>query len=133
MTTMEREITGPGGRTLLVHEAGDPDGALVVYHHGTPQNGLMLETWKDHAAMSGVRLVSYDRPGYGGSTPQPGRTVADAAGDVAAIADALGAERFATFACPAAGPTRLPAPRCWAIASPPPRCSARSRPSPPRA
>src|SRR5215213_9309949 len=94
MTTMEREITGPGGRTLLVHEAGDPDGALVVYHHGTPQSGLMLESWEDHAATSRVRLVSYDRPGYGGSTPQPGRTVADAAVDVAAIAAALGAARL---------------------------------------
>jgi pimeloyl-ACP methyl ester carboxylesterase len=107
MTTMEREITGPGGRTLLVHEAGDPDGALVVYHHGTPQNGLMLESWEDHAATSRVRLVSYDRPGYGGSTRQPGRTVADAAGDVAAIADALGAERFATFGASGGGPHAL--------------------------
>jgi pimeloyl-ACP methyl ester carboxylesterase len=107
MTTMEREISGPGGRTLLVHEAGDPDGALVVYHHGTPQNGLMLESWKDHAATSRVRLVSYDRPGYGGSAPQPGRAVADAAGDVAAIADALDAERLATFGASGGGPHAL--------------------------
>jgi len=107
MTTMEREISGPGGRTLLVHEAGDPDGALVVYHHGTPQNGLMLESWKDHAATSRVRLVSYDRPGYGGSALQPGRAVADAAGDVAAIADALDAERLATFGASGGGPHAL--------------------------
>jgi len=107
MTTTEREIRGPGGRTLLVHEAGDPDGALVVYHHGTPQNGLMLESWKDHAATSRVRLVSYDRPGYGGSAPQPGRAVADAASDVAAIADALDAERLATFGASGGGPHAL--------------------------
>jgi pimeloyl-ACP methyl ester carboxylesterase len=107
MSTMELEISGPGGRTLLVHEAGDPDGALVVYHHGTPQNGLMLERWKGHAARSGIRLVSYDRPGYGGSAPQPGRAVADAAGDVAAIADALDAERLATFGASGGGPHAL--------------------------
>ena len=107
MTTMEREISGPGGRTLLVHEAGDPDGALVLYQHGTPQNGLMLESWKVHAATSRVRLVSYDRPGYGGSAPQPGRAVADAAGDVAAIADALDAERLATFGTSGGGPHAL--------------------------
>jgi pimeloyl-ACP methyl ester carboxylesterase len=107
MTTIERGISGPEGRTLLAHEAGDPDGALVVYHHGTPQNGLMLESWKAHAAASGVRLVSYDRPGYGGSAPQPGRAVADAAADVAAIADALEAERFATFGASGGGPHAL--------------------------
>jgi pimeloyl-ACP methyl ester carboxylesterase len=107
MTTTEREISRPGGRKLLVHEAGDPDGALVVYHHGTPQNGLMLERWNAHAAASGVRLVSYDRPGYGGSAPQPGRAVADAAADVAAIADALEAERFATFGASGGGPHAL--------------------------
>jgi pimeloyl-ACP methyl ester carboxylesterase len=105
--TTTRRINGPGDRTLLVHEAGDPDGALVVYHHGTPQNGLMLESWKDHAAAKRLRLVSYDRPGYGGSTPQPGRLVADAAGDVAAIADALGAERFATFGASGGAPHAL--------------------------
>ena len=107
MSTTEREISGPGGRTLLVHEAGDQDGALVVYHHGTPQNGLMLESWIDHAATSRVRLVSYDRPGYGGSAPRPGRAVADAAGDVAAIADALDAERLATFGASGGGPHAL--------------------------
>jgi pimeloyl-ACP methyl ester carboxylesterase len=107
MTTLEREIRGPGGRALLVHEAGDPDGALVVYHHGTPQNGLMLESWEAHAATSRVRLVSYDRPGYGGSAPQPGRAVADAASDVAAIADALDAARLATFGASGGGPHAL--------------------------
>jgi len=43
----------------------------------------------------GVRMVAYDRPGYGRSDPQLGRSIADAAADIAAIADELGFERFA--------------------------------------
>jgi pimeloyl-ACP methyl ester carboxylesterase len=43
----------------------------------------------------GVQLISYDRPGYGGSERSPGRRVSDAVQDVAAIADALGLETFA--------------------------------------
>jgi pimeloyl-ACP methyl ester carboxylesterase len=43
----------------------------------------------------GTRLITYDRPGYGGSDRQPGRRVADVVQDVAAVADALGLERFA--------------------------------------
>ena len=53
---------------------------------------------------NGLRWVSYDRPGYGGSGPHDGRTVASAAADVAAIADALGIGRFAVFGHSGGGP-----------------------------
>jgi pimeloyl-ACP methyl ester carboxylesterase len=56
---------------------------------------------------AGLRLLSYDRPGYGGSTPQPGRTMADTATDVAAIADALGVDRFALWGTSGGGPQAL--------------------------
>jgi pimeloyl-ACP methyl ester carboxylesterase len=52
----------------------------------------------------GLRLVSYDRPGYGGSSPQPGRTVADCAGDVRAICAALSIDRLATWGISGGGP-----------------------------
>ena len=107
MTAATRMIEGPGGRTLQIHEAGDPDGPLVVFHHGTPCDGLMPAAWIAHAAATGIRLVSYDRPGYGGSGPQRARTVASAAADVAAIAAALGAERLATFGLSGGGPHAL--------------------------
>jgi pimeloyl-ACP methyl ester carboxylesterase len=55
----------------------------------------------------GVFLVSYDRPGYGASTRVPGRRVSDAATDVAAIADALGLERFAIVGRSGGGPHAL--------------------------
>jgi pimeloyl-ACP methyl ester carboxylesterase len=80
-----------------VAEAGDPDGLPVLTHHGTPGAGLLFDAWHMDASVRGLRLLSYDRPGYGGSARDPGRTVASAAADAAAIADGLGFERFATW------------------------------------
>jgi pimeloyl-ACP methyl ester carboxylesterase len=54
-----------------------------------------------------VQLISYDRPGYGGSTPQAGHTVGDAAGDVQAIAEDLGLERLAVWGFSGGGPYTL--------------------------
>jgi len=100
-------VAAPDGRTLNVHEAGDPAGPMILYHHGTPMNGALFAAWAQDAAARGARLVGYDRPGYGGSTPHPGRTVADAAADAAAIADALGVQRFATWGISGGGPHAL--------------------------
>lgn len=44
-----------------------------------------------------IRLLSYDRPGYGGSSPRPGRRIGDAADDVAAICGALDLDRVAIY------------------------------------
>jgi pimeloyl-ACP methyl ester carboxylesterase len=51
--------------------------------------------------------VTYSRPGYGDSTRHAGRSVADCAGDVAAIADQLGFERFHTVGWSGGGPHAL--------------------------
>jgi pimeloyl-ACP methyl ester carboxylesterase len=59
------------------------------------------------AEQDGIRLISFDRPGYGGSTPRPGRTVADIAQDTEAVADAVGAKRFATWGISGGGPHAL--------------------------
>ena len=100
-------LTLPDGRTLATYDAGDSSGPAVVFHHGTPMSGKPFD---DHAALAtelGFRLVSYDRPGYGESTRAPGRSVADVAADVAAVADALGIERFATWGLSGGGPHAL--------------------------
>lgn len=91
---MERTVTTGDGRELCVTEGGDPAGRPVVYQMGTPSSRLIFPLHDKAARRAGVRLVSYDRPGYGGSTPRPGRTVADSADDVRAIADELGLGRF---------------------------------------
>lgn len=51
--------------------------------------------------------MSYDRPGYGGSTPVPNRDIASAAIDVAHIADALGIGQFAVIGHSGGGPHAL--------------------------
>jgi pimeloyl-ACP methyl ester carboxylesterase len=99
-----QSIATKDGRTLEVHETGDPNGLPVLMHHGTPGSGLLYAPHADLALEQGVRLIGYDRPGYGASTRQPGRTVADAAADVAAIADELGLERYCSWGISGGGP-----------------------------
>jgi pimeloyl-ACP methyl ester carboxylesterase len=78
--------------------ADGADARLAVFwHHGTPNTGAPPEPLFPAAAERGIRWVSYDRPGYGGSTPHPGRDIASAADDVSGIADALGIGRFAVM------------------------------------
>ncbi len=60
-----------GSRVLRVRDAGDPGGSPVMYFHGTPGSRLDLRFGEQIAADHGVRLVSFDRPGYGCSTPTP--------------------------------------------------------------
>jgi len=92
------------GRTLELHEYGDPAGFPVVVHHGTPSSGVPYEAHDTLAREQGVRVVGYDRPGYGGSTRAAGRRVADCAADVEAIADALALERFGSWGVSGGGP-----------------------------
>lgn len=89
---------------ILVREWGDPHGPLVVFHHGTPSSSIAVPGGWRGPSDAGVRLCSYDRPGYGGSPTVPGRTVADAAEWSRRIADAAGAERFAVIGTSGGGP-----------------------------
>ncbi|HEX5241384.1 MAG TPA: alpha/beta hydrolase, partial [Candidatus Limnocylindrales bacterium] len=97
------------GRSLSVHdtEGRDRDRLTVLWFHGSPQSGAILEPIATAAAPREIRVVSYGRPSYGGSTPLPGRDVASAASDVGAIADALGLERFAVMGASGGGPHAL--------------------------
>ena len=99
-----RAVDGPNGRALTVREGGDPGGVPVLIHHGTPSSSLLYAPHVRDAAERGIRLISYDRPGYGGSTRDPGRAVADCAADVAAVCDALGIERLCTWGVSGGGP-----------------------------
>ncbi len=106
----ETDLALGDGRNLHVYDAGadDPDRSLVVFwHHGTPNIGAPPEPLFPAAAELGIRWVSYDRPGYGGSTPTPGRDFASAATYTAAVADALGIDRFAVMGHSSGGPHAL--------------------------
>jgi pimeloyl-ACP methyl ester carboxylesterase len=86
----QRDLRPADGRTLRAYDAGGGPAAALVWHHGSPQSGAPLPPVLEAAAQRGVRLVSYGRPSYGGSTPLPGRDIASTAGDVAQVADACG-------------------------------------------
>jgi len=96
------------GRVLRVRDAGDPRGPVVMYFHGTPGSRLDLRFGEQLAADHGIRLVSFDRPGYGGSTPAP-FGLASVGADAHAVADGLGVDRFATLGMSGGGPGALAA------------------------
>jgi pimeloyl-ACP methyl ester carboxylesterase len=107
MPANTRTISLKNGRTIRINEAGQPDGVPVLVHRGTPQSRLLYDRWIEDAQSRGLRLISYERPGYGESTPQPGRTVAGAARDVAAISKQLGIERLLVWGISGGGPHAL--------------------------
>ena len=92
------------GRTLCFAEYGAPDGVIVVNAHGGLACRLDVQSAAAAAHAAGVRLISPDRPGIGGSDAQPGRTIRDWADDVAQLVDILGAGRFAAMGWSMGGP-----------------------------
>jgi pimeloyl-ACP methyl ester carboxylesterase len=102
----ETDLVAPDGRRLHAYSHGE--GALtVMWHHGTPNIGTPPAPLFKTAERLGVRFIGYDRPGYGGSTARPGRTIADAAEDAAAVADAWHVDRFAVLGHSGGGPHAL--------------------------
>jgi pimeloyl-ACP methyl ester carboxylesterase len=115
MDIKEADLALGDGRVLHYYVAASEDGPAaaavsplsVFWHHGTPNIGSPPEPLFPESERLGIRWVSYDRPGYGGSTTRPGRDIASAAGDVAALADALGIGRFAIMGHSGGGPHAL--------------------------
>ena len=125
---LEHRVDLPGGRVLAAAEWGDPAGIPMISHHGTP--GGRLGHWHDPSiyARHGIRRITFDRAGYGGTSRRPGRSIADIVPDVVALADALGIDRFVVaggsgggphaLACAALLPDRIV--RCLAAVTPAP-------------
>jgi pimeloyl-ACP methyl ester carboxylesterase len=88
-------LTLGDGRVLAYEVWGEPDGVPVMFQHGTGDSRLARHPDPTVTSALGVRLVTVDRPGVGGSTPRPDRTLLDWACDAEALADALHLERFA--------------------------------------
>jgi pimeloyl-ACP methyl ester carboxylesterase len=117
MTTLTNDMVLRDGRTLRFVERGDSRGRPVFVLHTSPGSKLLYEAHVVDASRRGIRLISYDRAGYGGSSPRSGRTGVDEASDVRELADALGIDRFALWghskggsfalACAAMLPDRL--------------------------
>ncbi len=122
MQTERRLVRMADGRDIDVLTAGPDDGFPLVVHEGTPVGLVLNDRLADAAAARGLHVVLTARPGYEGSTPRPGRSVADIASDGAAVLDALGADTFASIGFSGGGPHSLACAallpgRCLAAAS----------------
>jgi pimeloyl-ACP methyl ester carboxylesterase len=117
----ELDVRLRDGRSLHVFDVGEPDGNVVVEHHGTPGSGLPYPPDVERARERGLRLVRFDRAGYGGSTPNPGRAVGDVVADVEDVLDALGVERYVSLGgsggCPHSFACGALSSRCLAAAA----------------
>lgn len=102
-----RMVEAAGGRALAVEISGDPQGRPVFLLHGMPGSRVGPAPRSSVLSRMRIRLISFDRPGYGDSDRLPGRRVAAAAADVSTIADALGLDRFAVVGRSGGGPHAL--------------------------
>ena len=82
-------IATPDGRDLEAEITGPEHGRVLVFHHGTPGCHRQLPHLQQAAAERGLRLVTWSRPGYAGSSRLHGRTVASVATDTATVLDSL--------------------------------------------
>ncbi len=98
-----------GNRTLAYLETGDSGGPLVIHNHGGPSSRLEANLFDSSARAHGLRFVCVDRPGIGGSDPQPRRTFSSWANDLLALADSLRTQHFAVTGWSEGGP--------WALAA----------------
>ncbi|MCW2793002.1 MAG: Alpha/beta hydrolase [Nocardioides sp.] len=122
---MPDSVSTPDGRRLEILTGGAADGLPFLFHSGTPSAATSHQPLWAAAARAGLRLVTYSRPGYGGSTPRPvGPPVPIAADavDSATVLDALGIDRFVTLGWSGGGPRALACAallpgRCLAAAS----------------
>ena len=90
-----------------MEEGGKPDGIPVLTYHGTPGAGHLYGPNEADALARGIRLITYDRPGYFGSTAHPGSSMADNAADARTIAEALGIDRMGVWGMSGGGPPAL--------------------------
>jgi pimeloyl-ACP methyl ester carboxylesterase len=100
----EESVVLPDGRRLAYTDLGAPDGLVVMYFHGAPGSRLDLVQFEDDLAARDLRVITADRPGYGRSSPQPGRHREDWPTDVSALADRVGVGRFAVIGLSSGGP-----------------------------
>lgn len=100
-------ITLPDGRALDLSVTGPENGPVLLFHHGTPSSGLPLRSMQRAARDRGLRLLTWSRPGYGGSSRRSGRRVVDVVDDVVSVLDYLAVERCVVAGWSGGGPHAL--------------------------
>ena len=105
------EVRLDDGRVLEVLTGGDPDGFPWLFHSGSPSAAAAYRPIDEAARAQGLRMITYSRPGYGGSTPRPlpdaGPRFADDVPDIVALLEAQGVDRFVTLGWSGGGPRAL--------------------------
>ena len=101
------DITLPDGRQLDYRVSGPEGGTPLVFHHGTPGSVVPVRTIERAVHVRGLRLVTFSRPGYGGSTRHKGRRVVDVVADTASVLDAIGASESYVAGWSGGGPHTL--------------------------
>jgi pimeloyl-ACP methyl ester carboxylesterase len=106
-----RTVTTAHGRTLEVLTAGNPSGYPWLWVPGTPSAAVDYPRLDELASMLDLRLVTWSRPGYGGSTPRrlppEGPRIVDDVPDIVTILDALGMDEFVVVGWSGGGPRAL--------------------------
>jgi pimeloyl-ACP methyl ester carboxylesterase len=102
-----RQLRLPDGQTLVWAEYGDGSGTPILYHHGWPGSRLEARFTHETALALGLRIIATDRPGYGGSTQRPDRTLCDWVPNASALAGYLGLDRFAVVGISGGAPYAL--------------------------
>ncbi|QDT66195.1 alpha/beta fold hydrolase [Calycomorphotria hydatis] len=100
-------ITLADGRNLAFETYGDPQGSPVIFCHGFGDSRLIRNPDENLTASLGIFVVAADQPGVGGSSPQPGRTMADWGPDMEQLADHMGLQQFAVAGHSGGGPHAL--------------------------
>jgi pimeloyl-ACP methyl ester carboxylesterase len=91
----DQTIRLASGRTVGFADYGIADATAVLWCHGGPGSRLEPAYLRREATEAGLRIIGIDRPGYGLSPPQPGRTIAGWVPEALAVADHLGIGQFA--------------------------------------
>ena len=105
--TVDIKTLDAGARSIDVLTGGASDGPALIMHHGTPSDATTWSDWDETARAHGLRLFSISRPGYATSTRRRGRTVADAADDVALVLERYDVPWFVTAGWSGGGPHAL--------------------------
>jgi hypothetical protein len=87
----------PDGRKLGYAQYGSPAGRAILYLHGLPGSRIEASSYHDLCVELGARIIATDRPGYGWSSPHPGRAILDFPKDLECLAEHLGLEEYAVL------------------------------------
>lgn len=99
------------GRELAWRMRGT-EGPVLLRIQGTPGSRIARDPDPSTQGRLGVRYLTADRPGYGGSTRKPGRGIADLADDYAQLLDHHGLDRVAVTGRSGGGPHALALAAC---------------------